>query len=152
MAVGNTGVAVHEKAGVAFLQMRLARHKGTTPCIVGLVSGGASVADYQYPGRAQLSAGWQSDGRVFWTLPGPAPLEDLVTFAEGDRVMLVLDCRRTRPLLRLLVNGLQRLVHPLQFQTGPLFPAMAVYGYSGCELEQQDCVETEATPADPDLL
>ena len=68
---------------------------------------------------------------MYWTLPRPAPAHNTVKFGQGDRVMVVLDCRQG-PLVRLLVNSRPRQVHHLALPAGGpiaiLCPAIALFG------------------------
>ena len=134
MAVLDTGMQVRAGAGVGWMQFRVVTTPDPGYVITGLVPAGASVADGQYPGRdAGTGVGWYGDGDVDWTLPGPAPAEYTVKFGQGDRVMVVLDCRQG-PLVRLLVNSRPRQVHHLAPPAaGPiaiLCPAIALAGDS----------------------
>ena len=59
----------------------------------------------------------------------PTPTSDTVRFGQGNRVMVVLDCRQG-PLVRLLVNSRPRQVHHLAPPAGGpiaiLYPAIAL--------------------------
>ena len=136
MAVLGPGMQVQAGSGVGSMQF----HVVTTPrpyCVIaGLVSAGASVADDQYPSSRDAGTpggGWDGNGRVAWTLPGPAPAKHTVKFGQGDRVMVVLDCRQG-PLVRLLVNSRPRQVHHLAPPAGGpiaiLCPAIAPLGFT----------------------
>ena len=165
MAVLGSGVEVRAGAGMAVLQARVLVAVDSSDVIIGLVPAQASVADNQYPGVAGAvggGCGWGGSGAVCWTLPGPAPSDsDPVCFGQGDRVMVVLDCR-AEPIVRLLVNGQPRLVHTLAdtpTSTLTLCPAIALLGD---ECGGAACVELEPAglrqgwdapppPLDPDM-
>ena len=131
MAVLGHGMQVRVREGVGWMQFRVVN----TPdrCwvpVAGLVPEGVSVADGQFPGWDRTpGCGWDGSGRVDWTLRGRHPAKNTVTFGQGDRVMVVLDCRQG-PLVRLLVNSRPRQVHHLATPAGAdiLFPAIALYG------------------------
>ena len=133
MAVLGRGMQVRAGAGVGWMQFRVV----TTPvplCVMtGLVPVDSFVTDDQYPGRDAgiPSGGWRGNGHVAWTLPGPAPAIGTVMFGQGERVMVVLDCRQ-EPLVRLLVNSRPRQVHHLTPPAGGpvaiLCPAIALVG------------------------
>ena len=155
-AVLGPGMQVQAGAGMGWMQFRVV----TCPYpLIGLVPAGASVADGQFPGRdAGISGGgWHGNGYVFWTLPGPAPAEWTVKFGQGDRVMVVLDCRQG-PLVRLLVNSRPRQVHHLAPPAaGPiaiLCPAIALLGSDGIKYTKLPVgaasVEVEAGAPLPD--
>ena len=137
MAVLGRGMQVRVGAGVGWMQFRVVTTAGFTGGVItGLVHADASVADDQCPGRyaGTPGGGWFGDGYVYWTLPGPAPASSTVKFGQGDRVMVVLDCRQG-PLVRLLVNSRPRQVHHLAPPAGGpiaiLCPAIALRGYYG---------------------
>ena len=141
MAVLGSGMEVRAGAGVGWFQFRVAIAYSPGWVMVGLVPEGASVADGQYPGKADVAGGvgWNGRGRVCWTLPGPAPTTDTVKFGCGDRVTLVLDCR-ARPLVRLLVNNQLRMVHDLA--TDPPAILCPAVGLLGCS-DGVACMELE---------
>ena len=151
MAVLGRGMQVRAGAGVGWMQFRV-----TTPSpwwvITGLVPAGASVADDQFPGSdaGTPGGGWHGNGCVYWTLPGRAPARNTVMFGQGDRVMVVLDCRQG-PLVRLLVNSRPRQVHRLTMPAGGpitiLCPAIALWDVDGFGAVS---VEVEPAAALPD--
>ena len=157
MAVLGPGMQVRAGAGVGWMQFRVVTTVAglfwSNGVETGLVPAGASVADGQYPGRYDAGTpggGWGGKGRVHWTLPGPAPAEGTVKFGQGDRVMVVLDCRQG-PLVRLLVNSRPRQVHHLAPPAGGpiaiLCPAIALLGVDGYGAAS---VEVEAGAPLPD--
>ena len=139
MAVLDYGMQVRAGAGVGLMQFCVV-NTSTPECVItGLVPADASVADDQYPGWDfdTPSGGWCGNGRVDWTLPGRAPAKDIVKFSQGDRVMVVLDCRQ-EPLVRLLVNSRPRQVHHLAPPARPiaiLCPAIALLAVASVEVE-----------------
>ena len=153
MAVLGHGMQVLAGAGVGWMQFRVVTTPYPSWVITGLVPAGASLADGESPGRdggtVGPSGGWGGLGYVDWTLPGPAPARDVVKFGQGDRVMVVLDCRQG-PLVRLLVNSRLRQVHHLALPTGGpiviLCPAIAVNCWDG----RAATVEVEAEAPLPD--
>ena len=133
MVLLGPGMQVRAGAGVGWMQFRVVTTSGVSGVTTGLVPAGASVADHQYPGCEAGTPGgaWGGSGYVAWTLPGPAPASSTVRFGQGDRVMVVLDCRQG-PLVRLLVNSRPRQVHTLAPPAGGpiaiLCPAIALVG------------------------
>ena len=133
MAALGPGMQVRAGAGVGSMQFRVVTTVGGYGVTTGLVPAGASVAGHRCPGceAGTPGGGWAGSGCVAWSLPGPAPASSTVRFGQGDRVMVVLDCRQ-EPLVRLLVNSRQRQVHHLAPPAGGsiaiLCPAIALYG------------------------
>ena len=132
MALLGHGMQVRAGVGVGWMQFRVVTTPDSFYVMTGLVPVGASVGYCKHPGSPGTpGVGWYGDGDVDWTLPGPAPASKTVRFGQGDRVMVVLDCRQG-PLVRLLVNGQPRLVHHLAPpEGGPiavLCPAIALHG------------------------
>ena len=156
MAVLGRGMKVRAGAGVGFVQWRMVTACDPSDVTIGLVRTGASVVDGQFPGieGSTGQGGWDGRGRVDCTLPGPTPAaNDAVKFGQGDRVMLVPDCR-TGPVVRLLVNGQLRLVHALTQGNGVgsfvlTSPAVAVCSLSSLTDQQQACVELEYAQLPP---
>jgi len=148
MAVGDKGMVVRAGEGLAYFQVRVVRTAHGVGVILGLVGEEASVQGNQYPGRSAGSVGWRCSGGVFWNLSGNTP--ERLRFAAADLLVVVLDCR-AQPCVRVLLNGTQRICHPLASQATRLFPAIAVRGYRSLTPEQQPCVEAAAVPAPPQL-
>lgn len=142
MAVLGRGMQVRTGAGVGSLQFRVVTAPDPGCVRTGLVVAGASVADGQAPGMpgGPPGCGWVGTGHVGWNLPGPDPPYGTVKFGQGDRVMVVLDCR-TEPLVRLLVNSRPCLVHHLPASPAgspPIaifYPAIALGAGSWVDLE-----------------
>ena len=146
MAVLGRGMVMQPGAGVGWMQFRVVATPYPGCVAIGLVPADASVADDQYPGHGAGSGGWSGYGAVYWTLRCPTPPEAIVKFGQGDRVMLVLDCR-AEPLLRLLVNSRPCLVHSLAAAPpATVCPAVALYGSS---YDGAACVELEPASLPP---
>ena len=134
MAVLGRGMELRALAGVGWIEFRVITTPGPGWVIIGLVPWAARgvVADGQVPPNC-----WQGDGRVDWILSSPAPANGIVKFGQGDRVMLVLDCR-AEPLVRVFVNSKLCLVHTLtvaKHDTPKCFlPAVALAGAACVEL------------------
>lgn len=139
MAVLGCGMELQANSGIGYIQFRVVAARDPDWVIIGLAPVDASVADNQYPGKSGSAGrgGWGGDGKVHWTMTGPAPAENSVFFGLNDRVIMVLDCRADKPCVRLLVNDIPRLVHPLEVGTAqqpPLRPVVAIAGRSHVEL------------------
>lgn len=102
---------------------------------VGLVPVAAAVrppADNVCPGlKGAAVCAWRGDHSVYWNLPCAPSGAGLVSFGQGDTILLILDCRAA-PMVRILVNDKPCIAHvfsmPSRVPLSPLYPAVALLG------------------------
>ena len=138
MALLGRAMEARAGAGVGWIQVRVI--SSFPPSLaIGLAPTSMTAIDHHDRGLAG-GGSWGGEGDVHWNLPGPAPASNTVKFGQGDRVMVVLDCR-TEPLVRLLVNYRACLIHHLTTSptsTPPIavfYPAIALGAGSRVDLE-----------------